>query len=113
MTFASDTAVLPAGEDRWKGVIAPDWDIFGNANGGYMLSIAARASSLAAGNRRPVSVTGQYTRPCHTGPIDIDTHIVRHGRRFSVVRSTISQDDAVVLEVLGSFAEPELSLIHI
>lgn len=109
MRFSEDTAVKAVSEGVWSANIAPDWDIFGNANGGYMLAIAARAASQAVDDRRPVSVTGQYTKPGHEGPISIDTQVTRHGRRFSVVRSTIRQSDSVIVEALASFAAPQES----
>lgn len=107
MTFSGDTAVRPRSDNVWDADIAPDWDIFGNANGGYMLAIATRAASLAVDGRRPVSTTGQFTRPGHEGPISITTEVTRHGRRFSVVRATVNQNEQVILEVLSSFAESE------
>jgi len=33
----------------WSGAIAPGWDIVANANGGYLLAIAARALGAALG----------------------------------------------------------------
>ena len=33
----------------WSGAIAPGWDIAANANGGYLLAIAARALGAALG----------------------------------------------------------------
>ena len=41
--FASDTAVRAEGDGRYAAEIRPGWDIGGNANGGYLLSIVVRA----------------------------------------------------------------------
>ncbi len=106
MSFRKATAVHRAGDDTWDTQFAENWDIMGNTNGGYMLAIASRAASEATGGRHPVTITGHYTRPGHTGPATARTEVIRSGRRFSVVRTSLFQDDAVVLETLGTFIEP-------
>lgn len=108
MSFRDATAVIRLDENRWSADFAENWDIVGKTNGGYMQAIASRASSEAASGRHPVSITGHFTRPGHTGPAQIETEIARHGRRFSVVRSRVTQDEAVVLETLGTFMEPDI-----
>ncbi|HEX3566894.1 MAG TPA: hypothetical protein VHU17_16110, partial [Acidimicrobiales bacterium] len=44
-----DPAQSPATNSRWGGAIAEGWDIAGNANGGYLLAMTARAMSAAIG----------------------------------------------------------------
>lgn len=105
MSFRDASDVIASGENLWRAELAENWDIVGNTNGGYMQAIAARASSLSVGGRDPVAVTGHFTRPGHTGPITIETEVVRHGRRFSVVRARMSQEDSIILETLGTYTE--------
>ncbi|HUF95454.1 MAG TPA: thioesterase family protein [Acidimicrobiia bacterium] len=106
MTWREATAVRGTGDDTWDIQFAENWDILGNTNGGYMLSIASRAASEATGGRNPVTITGHFTRPGHTGPATARTELVRSGRRFSVVRTSLSQDGAAVLDTIGTFVEP-------
>jgi acyl-CoA thioesterase len=106
MTFREATSVRRTGDDTWDTQFAENWDIMGITNGGYMLAIASRAASEATGGRDPVTITGHYTKPGHTGPATARTEVVRSGRRFSVVRTSLFQDDAVVLDTLGTFIEP-------
>lgn len=107
MKFREATAVRRTGDRTWDTQFAENWDIMENTNGGYMLAIASRAASEATGERHPVTITGHYTRPGHTGPATARTEVVRSGRRFSVVRTSLFQDDAVVLDTLGTFVEPD------
>ena len=65
--FAAATAVQPAAPGEWAGSIAPGWEIAGNANGGYLLAMAARALAGAAGHPDPVTVTAHYLSPGRTG----------------------------------------------
>ncbi len=107
MTFSDATALVRESETVWSASLAENWDIMANTNGGYMQALAARAGSEASGGRDPVAINGHFTRPGHTGPVSIETEVVRSGRRFSVVRSRMSQDGATILEAVGTYVEPD------
>jgi acyl-CoA thioesterase len=106
-TYIEATSIREVGDNRWETYFAENWDIMGFTNGGYMQAIASRACSEAVGGRNPVSVTGHFTRPGHSGPAEVETEVIRHGRKFSVVRSRVVQDGEPVLVTLGSFSEPD------
>ena len=107
MTFTEVSAVAPAGEFTWRAEVQPGWDIFGIANGGYLIAIAARAMSAAAGGRLPVSVTAHFTRPISSGAVTVTVDPVKEGRRFSTLRATLTaESDSITL--LGSFAESQV-----
>jgi len=108
VTLAEATAVAETGGGSYSGEIQPGWDIMSNANGGYLLSIAARAAAHAADRPDPVSVTAHYLRPGKVGPVSIETDLLRSGRRFSVVRSTMAADKTLVA-VLGTYGTLEPS----
>ena len=69
--FATATAVQPAAAGQWSAFIHPGWDIAGNANGGYLLAIAARAITTATGQPDPLTITGHYLAPGKPGPVDL------------------------------------------
>jgi acyl-CoA thioesterase len=104
-TFAYATAVDPAGPGRWSGTVRPGWDIAGNANGGYLLAIAARALVRSTGRPDPVSVTAHYLAPGRPGPVEVDTSVVKEGRRFATATATLRDADRPVLAVLGTFGD--------
>ena len=106
MRFAHASAVQRSGDASWKAEIQPNWDIFGVANGGYLMAIAARAMSEAADGRTPASLTAHFTRPVTAGPIDVSVEAVKTGRTFSTMRAKVtSESDSISL--LGSFADRE------
>jgi acyl-CoA thioesterase len=105
VSFAAASAVVPDGDGRWAGAIAPGWDIVGNANGGYLMSIAARASALASGRPDPVTLTGHFLRPGVAGPVAVETEILKEGKRFATVRATMYAKGKPILATLGSFSE--------
>lgn len=84
-------------------VVQPGWDIGGNANGGYLLAIAARAMSAVV-DRPPLTVTAHYLAPAPEAPCTVEVRPVRVGRRMATVGATLRQGERAVLEVLGTFA---------
>ncbi len=102
--FASASAVSRAGNGIWAGEIAPGWDIGGNADGGYLLAIAARAAAEAAERPDPVTVTAHYLSPGRVGPVTVEARVVRQGRRFATVQATLASSSVPLLALLGSFA---------
>ncbi len=87
--FATATAVAPAGDGHWSATIHAGWDIAGNANGGYLLALAARA--LVGATRRPdlVTATAHYLNPGRQGPVRIATEVVKQGKRFATGTATM------------------------
>lgn len=103
--FAADTAVAPAGEGRWTATVHEGWDIAGNANGGYLLAIAARGMAAAAGRPDPVTLTAHYLAPARPGPVEVATEVVKSGKRFTTVQATLLGADRPLLAVLGTFGD--------
>jgi len=102
--FAAATAVTPAGDGRYAGEVHEGWDIAGNANGGYLLAIAARAMREASGRPDPVSVTAHYLRPGRPGPVSVETEVVKEGKTFATVRGTLLDGEGrPLLALLGTF----------
>ncbi len=102
--FSAATSVRPEPGGGFAAEIAPGWDIAGNANGGYLLAIAARALSDATGRADPVTVTGHYLAPGKPGPLTIAVQVVKEGRSFSTASALLSADRPV-LAVLGTFGD--------
>ncbi|AQA17182.1 diacylglycerol kinase [Halioglobus japonicus] len=105
MSFAQATAVTPD-NGAFNAEIHPGWDIGGNANGGYLIALAARAMS-AASRPHPVSVTAHYLSPGRPGPVNISTQVVKTGRTFTTLRGTVMGPEKPILELLGCFGEVE------
>ncbi len=103
MSFAKATAVV-AGERGYSGDIHPGWDVVGNANGGYLMAIAARARA-AASRERPVALSALFRSPGRVGPVTVDPQVVKAGRTFSTVRATLASAERPLVELLGSFSD--------
>lgn len=104
MSFADATAVS-ADDQRYEAEIHEGWDIVGNANGGYLLALAARAMADAAERPHPISITAHYLSPGKPGPVTIDTERVKTGRMLTTQRGTLRSADKTLIELLGTFGD--------
>jgi acyl-CoA thioesterase len=103
--FARATAVH-GGNGAWRGEIAPTWDIAGNANGGYLLAIAARALAEESGRPDPVTVTAHYLAPGRPGPVTVAAQVLKQGRQLATGTAVLSDATRPLLAVVGSFGTP-------
>ena len=55
--FDRAVAIDPDGEGRWRTRIEDGWDFAGTPNGGYLLSLVAKAMIELTGRPDPVAVT--------------------------------------------------------
>jgi acyl-CoA thioesterase len=102
-SFGADTAVERVQQGSYRGVLVSGWDIGGNANGGYMLAIAARAMATETGRPDPVTITAHYLSPGRAGPVTVDVHVVKQGKRFGVASAAMHAGGKPLLQVLGTF----------
>lgn len=102
-TYEFDAATHVAADG--SSAIVPGWDINGNANGGYLMALAARGMLQASGRPHPISVTGHYLAPGRPGPVQIDSTVVKSGRRFATVSSQLRSGDRPLLQLLGVFGD--------
>jgi acyl-CoA thioesterase len=103
--LADASAVERTGEGTWRGAVEPGWDIAGNANGGYLLTIAARALVEASRRPDPATVTAHFLAPGQPGPVTMEAAVVRSGRRFATATALLRDERRPLVAVLGSFTE--------
>jgi acyl-CoA thioesterase len=105
MTFASATAVADLGGGRYAAEIAEGWEIAGNANGGYLLAIAARAVTVATGRPDPVTITGHFLAPGKPGPATVSVDVLRAGGRHSTAQFSLAAGDRPLLVGIATTTE--------
>lgn len=117
MRFATDTAVRER-RDRsgpaavYATEVRQGWDVGGNANGGYLLSLVGRAMQAATARPDPVSVTAHFLAPGRPGPADVSVEVVKAGRAFTTATATLTSGDATAgegtrraVQVVGAFGD--------
>ena len=97
MTFAAATAVTARDENTFDAEITAGWEIAGNANGGYLLAIAARAVTAATGRPDPVTITGHFLAPGHAGPATVAVDVIRRGARHATATFTMTAEERTLL----------------
>jgi len=99
--FDDATHVAPDGACE----IYDGWDIGGNANGGYLLAIAANGLRQIAGRPDPVTISAHFLAPGKPGPTTVTGEVVKSGRRFATVSGALRSADRTIIQVLGTFGD--------
>ena len=73
----------------FDGAIQPGWDILGNANGGYLMALAARAMSRVTERPDCFTITAHYLAPAPDSAARIEVRPVRSGRRFATATASL------------------------
>jgi len=73
----------------FDGAVASGWDILGNANGGYLIALAARAMSEVTGRPDCFTVTAHYLAPAPVSASRVEVRPVHAGRRFATATSSL------------------------
>lgn len=90
----------------WSGTVHDGWDIGGNANGGYLLAIAARALCELTGRPDPITITAHYLAPGRPGPVSVRAAVVKQGKRFTTVSATMEgADGRPMLQILAGMGD--------
>jgi acyl-coenzyme A thioesterase PaaI-like protein len=104
--FDDATHVAPDGTT----MIHDGWDIGGNANGGYLLALAASGLRHVAARPDPVTLTAHYLSPGRPGPAVVHGQVVKAGKRFATVAGSLASvgpdaEHRTVIQVLGTFGD--------
>ena len=105
MSFASDTAVHADGDGRYATEIRPGWDIGGNPNGGYLITLALRAMRDASERPDVLTATGHFLAPGQPGPATVTTEVVKRGRTLATVSGSLEAGGKRTVQVLAAFAD--------
>src|SRR5258708_7013487 len=98
--FLAATALVPAGELRWKAFLPEDWSQGRTTFGGVVGALAAEAAAQVAGEHRPVrSLDVAFVAPLPFGAVELEAEVLGEGR--SVIQLAVSVRSG---ELLGARA---------
>lgn len=109
MSFSSATAISHVMGDVYRSEVQPGWDIMGATNGGYLMTIAARAMAETAERPHPVTITAHFLNPAPPGPVTVGSDVVKQGKRFTTVLSRLNDPDRPIAALVGTFGALEPS----
>lgn len=102
--FAKATAVERS-DWNWTADISPKWGIGSNPNGGYLISIGARAMLADSGQPDPWSITAHFMSPPSPGQLTVSTEVAKPGRTYSTVAGSLVQGDRERVRMIGAFGD--------
>ncbi|WBA80307.1 thioesterase family protein [Endozoicomonas sp. GU-1] len=96
------------GTNRWQAQISKDWFFRVAPNGGYMMSIVARAMGKAFSRGEynhcdPISATATFINPADAGGAEIEVITHRQGRRFSQGIATLTQNGKPCVQLMATY----------
>jgi hypothetical protein len=103
--FLKDTSVTKQDDQIYSGEVTEAWSIGGVANGGYSMSIAARALSDCLDHKDPLSITGHYLARAEPGPVTLEIEKLNEGRSLSTAVVKFIQKDQERIRFTASFTD--------
>jgi acyl-CoA thioesterase len=102
----SDTGLRQVSEGEYEGEIVEHWWTPRGPLGGFVMAIALRAMTLAAGDdqRPPRSLTTYFLRPPQAGPVTLRPAVERAGRSLTTVSARLEQEGKPVAVALAAFS---------
>ena len=106
-TLDEETALTPAGDGVWEGVVAEGWDTPRGPLGGYVMALVLRGLESAVGDseRRARSATMHFARAPVAGPVTISARVEREGRSLSTVSGRMEQEGKLIGLALGAWSK--------
>jgi acyl-coenzyme A thioesterase PaaI-like protein len=99
-SFSAVTAVMECAPGRFSAELDPEWGIGGKPNGGYLLSMLARAATSVSAHQHATAASAHYLHSPKPGPVLIVTELLRAGRSASQIRTRLEQDGQPCVEAL-------------
>jgi Thioesterase-like superfamily len=99
-SFESVSAVNALEQGVFGAEVDSRWTIAGKPNGGYLLSMLARAAIWGTKHDHVIAASAHYLHSPEPGPVRIETESLREGRSASQVRARMEQDGAPCVEAL-------------
>ncbi len=107
--FLKDTSVNKLKDNIYCGNLTESWSIGGAVNGGYSMSIAARALSDFLVHKDPLSITGHYLSVAEPGPVELHLEKLSEGRSISNASVKFIQNGEERIRFTASFTDFEKS----
>jgi acyl-CoA thioesterase len=104
--FDADTSVTASGPSgSFAAELTGRWDgTNGAVNGGYMLTVCARALGQVVPFQDPIVISGFFLRPGVAGPAGIRTSLARSGRTTAFGEAVLTQGGKEVVRATAAFA---------
>ncbi len=103
--FDKDTEVREIAPSVYSGTISENWLINNNPNGGYLMSILAKAMADKSQKKSTPIITANYISRCKPGAIEVTVEEITVSRQFNRYEAKLFQDGDEKVRALGTFAD--------
>jgi hypothetical protein len=103
--FDKDTEVREIAPSVYSGTISENWLINNNPNGGYLMSILAKAMADQSQKKSTPIITANYISRCKPGAIEVTVEEITVSRQFNRYEAKLFQDGDEKVRALGTFAD--------
>src|SRR3954452_20180625 len=86
-TFDAVTQLTGDDDGTFRGLVSAAWTIGGRPNGGYLLSMLARAATAVTRHDHVIAASSHYLHSPQPGPVTVTAEVLRTGRSASQVRA--------------------------
>ena len=109
--FDLDTKVVEETQKIFSGKVSSNWNIGGNPNGGYLISIVTNALKETVTHPDPFSLTAHFMRSGIADEVcDVEVEVLKAGRSTETVVSTLSQRGEDRIRVTAAYGDLDQSL---
>jgi acyl-CoA thioesterase len=91
--FDRDIQLKQEDEFNFEGIVAPNWSINGNPNGGYLMAFLTSAMQTKSDKKWPVIVTANFLTKCETEKISrVTLESISTGKQLNRYQASLIQD---------------------
>jgi Thioesterase-like superfamily len=102
----ADTAVERLGDGAYGATVSDRWNRpLGGPLGGYLMGICLRALCRELPLPDPVVLSAFFLRPAQPGHAEVQTELIRAGRRTATGQASLSQDGKERVRVIATFTD--------
>ena len=103
--FWQDTEIERLDETHLRANVTERWSVNGIPNGGYMMSIAARAFRVGLSHPDPLTITGHYVEKAMVGPVELELDVIRQGNTVSTAALRFMQEGKERVRFTASYGD--------
>ena len=103
--FARDTTVIKKSDNLFITEVSENWSIGNTANGGYSMTLAAKAMSEFLDHKDPLSISAHYLDRVDFGPTELHITHLNTSRSLSTARVEFMQNNKIKIIFIGTFTD--------
>ena len=103
--FARDTTVIKKSDNLFLTEVSENWSIGNTANGGYSMTLAAKAMSEFLDHKDPLSISAHYLDRVDFGSTELHITHLSTSRSLSTARVEFMQNNKIKIIFIGTFTD--------